>query len=533
MDPIKYEYSVKNIPISSKNQYLFALIKKTEAFIKRIRWAALFFLLTLRKDVNPASDNDKNKFQYMLKTNRCPPPIEETKEFEIDLWRIVENIIFRIIQDSFQSKLAKDVQKIVKSNELIIGGDKTSNFYKVPKPQHDQIISNNVTKDYKKCDSSVTNEINNEAKAIATKLNIEKRINSLTEQQCFITIKDHKEDFRTNPKYRLINPAKPELGRISKKILERINAKLRQTTKINQWQSTKAAIEWFKSIPQKQECTFIIFDIAEFYPSITKQLLLDSINHAKLYTDITDDDINVIMHSRKSLLFNKNQPWIKKHGEEMFDVTMGSHDGAEACELIGAYLLAQLQAVVPKEDIGLYRDDGLGILRNTSGPQGERIRKQIISIFKQNNLKIEIKLSKTADFLDVSFDLNKNVYRTYQKPNNEPSYVHKLSNHPPQILKQIPNSIAKRISDNSSSKEIFDESAEYYNRILEKSGYKEKIQYWESNKQTKKKRQREIIWYNPPFCKSVKTKIGHQFINLIDKHFGNKENVLHKIFEYV
>ena len=116
---------------------------------------------------------------------------------------------------------------------------------------------------------------------------------------------------------------------------------------------------------------------------------------------------------------------------------MGSFDGAEISEIVGLYLLAKLHTVVPKEDIGLYRDDGLGIIRNNNGPKGERIRKKIIEIFKQNNLKIEIKLSKTADFLDISFDLHKNLYKTYQKPNNEPQYVNKLSDHPPMILKQI------------------------------------------------------------------------------------------------
>ena len=38
---------------------------------------------------------------------------------------------------------------------------------------------------------------------------------------------------------------------------------------------------------------------------------------------------------------------------------MGSFDGAEVCELVGLYLLSQLQHLVMK--VGLYRDDGLAI----------------------------------------------------------------------------------------------------------------------------------------------------------------------------
>ena len=46
----------------------------------------------------------------------------------------------------------------------------------------------------------------------------------------------------------------------------------------------------------------------------------------------------------------------------MFDVTMGSYDGAETCELIGAYMLS-LMASKLKNEVGLYRDDGLAICK--------------------------------------------------------------------------------------------------------------------------------------------------------------------------
>ena len=46
---------------------------------------------------------------------------------------------------------------------------------------------------------------------------------------------------------------------------------------------------------------------------------------------------------------------------------MGSNDGAEICELTGIYILLQLSNLLPQEDIDLYRDDGLILLRNTNG----------------------------------------------------------------------------------------------------------------------------------------------------------------------
>ena len=59
-------------------------------------------------------------------------------------------------------------------------------------------------------------------------------------------------------------------------------------------------------------CIFIQFDIEEFYPSITKQLLLKAIEHAKLYTSIIQREFDIILHARKSLLFSKNKPWEKQ-----------------------------------------------------------------------------------------------------------------------------------------------------------------------------------------------------------------------------
>ena len=84
------------------------------------------------------------------------------------------------------------------------------------------------------------------------------------------------------------------------------------------------------------------------------------------------------------MLFNNKEPWLKKSGNEEFDVPMGCSDGAEACELVGVYILHFLKTVMRKENVGLYRDDGLGTLRNSSIPEIERKRKQIIQIFKDS-----------------------------------------------------------------------------------------------------------------------------------------------------
>ena len=74
-----------------------------------------------------------------------------------------------------------------------------------------------------------------------------------------------------------------------------------------------------------------------------------------------------------------------------------------------------------------------------------------------------------------------------------------------------------------------------YQAALEKSGHSFKLTYeptpnsGEEARKESKKRKRSIIWFNPPFSKSVKTNVGKQFLQLMDKHFP-PGNPLHKIF---
>ena len=58
------------------------------------------------------------------------------------------------------------------------------------------------------------------------------------------------------------------------------------------------------------------------------------------------------------------------------------------------------------------------------------------------------------------------------------------------------------------------------------------LQYKRTNQNSKNKinRKRNIFWFNPLFSKSVSTKIGHYFLNLLDKHFP-KNHKFHNIFE--
>ena len=69
---------------------------------------------------------------------------------------------------------------------------------------------------------------------------------------------------------------------------------------------------------------------------------MESIKFVKNFTVIDEESLRIIMHSRKLLLFCDGNTWIKKDNY-MFDVTMGSFDGAEVCELVGLFLLYKMK----------------------------------------------------------------------------------------------------------------------------------------------------------------------------------------------
>ena len=124
-----------------------------------------------------------------------------------------------------------------------------------------------------------------------------------------------------------------------------------------------------------------------------------------IYTSITQQELDIILHARKSLLFSKNKPWEKAINESLFDITMGSFDGAKICELVGLYILSFLGKLYGIQNIGLYQDDGLAILCKISGPASDKIRKDMI--WKKFGLKITITTNlKTINFLDITFNLS-------------------------------------------------------------------------------------------------------------------------------
>ena len=305
------------------------LINSAETFIRAVRWRAVNFL-------NPSKTNNK-KENFGFRSAKPAPSVPELKAFEDGMLDLVKNVQFREKTNEFQEKLKKDSLNIKSETKVFAAADKTTNFYKTEPEDYLNLFENNLTKDYKKSDEKTVSDIEKGDIEITRRLDIDDRVFETTKRQAFVTVKDHKDNFRNNPKCRLLNPTKLELGKISKKITERINTVVREKTGFNQWKNTKSTTTWYTNQKQKHKLKFIQADIDGMYSNITEELLDKAIEWAKQYVEISDSDKDIIFQAKKSVIYHKNEPW-KKKGVSHFDVTMGSYDGAETCDLIGLYL---------------------------------------------------------------------------------------------------------------------------------------------------------------------------------------------------
>ena len=217
---------------------------------------------------------------------------------------------------------------------------------------------------------------------------------------------------------------------------------------------------------------------------------------------------------------------------------MGSYEGAETCELVGAYILSLLASKF-KDEIGLYRGDDLTACKATQR-EIEKINQEVRNIFKSNGLKITIEANKkTVNILDVTFDLTSGTYKPFMKHNtNLMLSVRPLSKQPSSITPEnIPENINSRLRCISSIQRVFDESIPPYQEALNSSGYKHKLTYIIYNPQPtqapkskcKRNRQRNITWCNSPWKANIKTNLGRKFLNNVDQWFPNN-HPLHKIF---
>ena len=125
---------------------------------------------------------------------------------------------------------------------MLINVDKSRNIYKVSRENCKKYLVENITKTCKKSNKARVNSINKDTKKLDEKLKTADWLERMEESEAYITVKDHKENFPHKPSFRLINPSKSELGKVSKRILDNINKYIIEHTKVNQWKNSASVM---------------------------------------------------------------------------------------------------------------------------------------------------------------------------------------------------------------------------------------------------------------------------------------------------
>ncbi|GAB1597860.1 hypothetical protein Ahia01_000062700, partial [Argonauta hians] len=378
-----------------------------------------------------------------------------------------------------------------------------------------------------------------------------------------IIFKDHKPNFSRNLDTRLIFPTKSDIARISKTILDRVVPALREKIKLSQWTHTRQTLDWFYKIKTNKNTKFLQIDICSFYSSINQTLLDRSLDFAIRNSDLTTSEMESILAARRTLVSFANKTWTKADNPDCYDIPMGASDPAQVTDLVGLFLLKEINYHFPRLQGGAYRDDFLFIV-NSTARNFENIKKEIHGFFNRQGLSVEIGIeTRTINYLDSTLNLDELRCEPYHKPREKLSYISQSSNHTQHVKVALTNSIATRISGLSHDLDTFNRHADRYNRALQAAGYNTKITFDPTkspnpkihtdnrntrpnynrtntthdtidshrgtgrklrnnrNKQdyrepSKKYKNKEVIWFNPPYNLNVKTKVGKLFFEVLE-----------------
>ena len=161
------------------------------------------------------------------------------------------------------------------------------------------------------------------------------------------------------------------------------------------------------------------------------------------------------------------------------------------------------------KNVGFYRDDGLAVIHKANGSKMDKMRKDIIALFKSEGLSITINTNLIeTDLVDVSFNLE----------------IETSS-----ITKQLSSMTNRRISNLSCNENEFNKAKPIYESALKNSVFNYSMKFEAPVENTRRKRNRKVRRFNPPYSLSVKTNIGKVFLKLVRKHFP-RSHKFNKIF---
>ena len=121
--------------------------------------------------------------------------MHKVENFENELMLVTKNIDFKKANNSFQSQLNEGIKHIKWDSKIFIPADKSRNIYKMDMETYEKLLHKNIIKTYQKMNKKKVRPINIDAKKMVKDLELEDRIEKIQDSECYIVVKNHKEDF--------------------------------------------------------------------------------------------------------------------------------------------------------------------------------------------------------------------------------------------------------------------------------------------------------------------------------------------------
>ena len=147
-------------------------------FITRMRWKAIYC---------NSKTNDNSSERYGLKTLKCPKQVKDLVPFKNDLIDMLKVIKFQKIKNQSLTKLKNNIKTVNESKKTLTFANKTSNMYQLNNEEHEELLTNALTSNYKKLNNSIKKKINMGGKQILKNNKILNCIEIIGENNCFFT----------------------------------------------------------------------------------------------------------------------------------------------------------------------------------------------------------------------------------------------------------------------------------------------------------------------------------------------------------
>ena len=135
----------------------------------------------------------------------------------------------------------------------------------------------------------------------------------------------------------------------------------------------------------------------------------------------------------------------------------------------------------------------LQFFRNMGPITADKIRERFSDCFNEFDPKVTSQANlKIVNYLDVTFSLSTG--------RQLPVFINAMSNHPPSIIKHLPQAKEHRISGLSCDNTEFEKATPLYNEALRASGFKSSIEYTnvDGNTTQQNNEKRKRLWQAIP-----------------------------------